>query len=104
MCVSEYILISDQRKNIQIYYKIITIMRPTEYKLSEKKWVYTLMTTLLFLLIAHPATYQMTNSLFRGVFRVANKAGCPTMAGFLLHALVFTILLRWMMEANYDKN
>ena len=76
-------------------------MSPTEYKLSEKKWVYTLMTTMLFLLIAHPLTYQLTSSLFGGLFRVANKAGCPTMAGFLLHAVVFTVLLRWMMEVNY---
>ena len=76
-------------------------MAPSDYKQSEKKWVYTLMTTLLFLLIAHPLTYQLTQSLLGGVFRIANKAGCPTMMGFLLHALVFTLLLRWMMEGKY---
>ena len=73
-------------------------MAGSDYKVNERKWKYTLMTTVLFLVIVHPMTYRLTHSIFKGLFRVASKAGCPTTAGYLLHAVVFTLLLRWMME------
>ena len=30
--------------------------------------------------------------------KVCDKSGCPTTFGYLLHALVFTLLLRLMMD------
>ena len=75
-------------------------MAGSDYKVNERKWKYTITTTVLFLLIVHPMTYRLTNSIFKGLFKVAGKSGCPTTAGYLLHAAVFTLILRAMMERD----
>ena len=75
-------------------------MAGSDYKVNERKWRYTLMTTVLFLVIVHPMTYRLTHSIFKGLFKVAGKSGCPTTAGYLLHAVVFTLLLRAMMDSE----
>jgi hypothetical protein len=68
-------------------------------KSNQDKWRYTLMTTVLFLIIVNPATYKITNSLFGKLLgKIANPStGCPTSTGIVLHAVVFTLLLRAMM-------
>jgi len=65
----------------------------------DDKWRYTLYTTLVFLLVVNPFTYQLTNQLFSKIFgKIASSNGCPTMGGILLHAVVFTLVLRYMMD------
>lgn len=61
---------------------------------NDKKWLYTLYTTLIFILVANPYSYKLVNSI---VGNVSNKKGCPTMVGFILHAIVFTLILRAIM-------
>lgn len=46
---------------------------------------------ILFAIVASPATYGLTQKLFGGLFKVAT-GGAPTVAGLLLHALVFGLL------------
>ena len=65
---------------------------------SAKKWKYTLITTIIFLIVANPYTYILVNSLLGKLVKIANPVGCPTTAGLLLHAVVFTLLLRWVMN------
>ena len=66
---------------------------------SAQKWKYTLITTVIFLVVVHPMTYKLVNRLVgKLLFKVASKAGCPTMAGLLLHAVVFTLALRYVMD------
>ena len=66
---------------------------------NADKWRYTLYTTLVFLLVVNPFTYQLTNQLFSKIFgKIASSNGCPTMGGILLHAIVFTLVLRYMMD------
>jgi hypothetical protein len=65
---------------------------------SIKKWKYTLMTTIIFLIIANPYTYILVNSLLGKFVKIASSTGCPTTAGLLIHAVVFTLLLRGVME------
>jgi len=65
------------------------------------KWRYTLYTTLIFLLVVNPFTYQLTSQLFSKIFgKIASSNGCPTMGGILLHAVVFTLVLRYMMDLD----
>ena len=65
------------------------------------KWRYTLYTTVVFLLVVNPFTYQLTNQLFSKIFgKIASSNGCPTMGGILLHAVVFTLVLRYMMDLD----
>jgi len=69
---------------------------------NMKKWKYTLITTVIFLIVANPYTYIMVNYLFkcclgkRGI--IASATGCPSTIGLILHAVVFTLLLRWVMD------
>lgn len=68
---------------------------------SADKWMYTLMTTLLFLIIVNPYTYKLVQTLLGGIVKIADiRTGCPTMAGIIVHAIVFTLLLRLMMEGK----
>lgn len=46
---------------------------------------------ILFAIVASPATYGLTQRLFGGLFKVASN-GTPTVAGLLLHALVYGLL------------
>lgn len=46
---------------------------------------------ILFAIVASPATYGLTQSLFGGLFKVAS-GGAPTIAGLLLHAVVYGLL------------
>jgi len=66
---------------------------------NMRKWKYTLITTVIFLLIVNPYTYILVDRLTMGIFgKVCSSNGCPTTVGLLLHALVFTLLLRGVME------
>jgi hypothetical protein len=75
-------------------------MGETSYQAFEnmQKWKYTLITTVIFLLIANPFTYSLVNKLLGKIVKIAGPTGCPTKAGLLVHALVFTLLLRLVME------
>lgn len=68
--------------------------------MNFQKWKYTLMTTLIFLIIANPYTYSLVNSLLGKFVRIATPSGCPTPAGLAVHAVVFTLILRFIMEFN----
>tara|TARA_X000000950_G_scaffold74483_1_gene92913 strand:- start:437 stop:670 length:234 start_codon:yes stop_codon:yes gene_type:complete len=65
---------------------------------SAQKWKYTLITTLIFLIIANPYTYMVVNYLLGRLVKIASPTGCPTTAGLLVHAVVFTLLLRYIMD------
>lgn len=67
---------------------------------SEDKWKYSLYSAIIFLLISSPYTYMLMNSLFGSVVAVSSSAGCPTIVGLLLHALVFMLIIRGMMELD----
>ena len=68
---------------------------------SFDKWRFTLYTTILLLILFNPWMYVLVNKLIGSLIgSIANKEGCPTMLGFVVHAVVFTILLRGMMNMN----
>jgi hypothetical protein len=54
---------------------------------------HSIISMLVFLAIAAPMTYKLTDSLTRQVgLRLAESNGCPTMLGLLVHALVFALV------------
>jgi hypothetical protein len=68
---------------------------------SADKWRYTLYTTFVLLLLFNPWTYKLVDSLLSGlVGQIAGKYGCPTIFGFLLHAVIFTLIIRYMMDLH----
>ena len=71
-------------------------MHPT----SSDKWRYTIYTTILFLIIVSPFTYLIVNSILGSLIKICDKKGCPTTVGIFVHAIVFTLLLRCLMDLN----
>ena len=66
---------------------------------NSDKWRFTLYTTVLLLILFNPWMYKFVHSLLSSlVGPIANKDGCPTMLGFIVHAIVFTIILRILMR------
>ena len=47
----------------------------------------------LFLIVSHPLTYKLVHRLFKPLFNVADKAGCATVHGLLLHTVVFGLVV-----------
>lgn len=84
----------------------IPIEHPISAKACEKlytnkdKWLVSLLASLLFLLIASPWAYRVTNSIFEGIgLKTAkDKDGCPTGTGLLIHGLVFLFIVRALMR------
>jgi len=64
---------------------------------ESHKWMISLMSALLFLLIAAPFTYKLTGGLFENLGLEIEKGGCPNMTGLIIHAVVFAVLIRVMM-------
>ena len=64
------------------------------------KWRYTLYTTVLFLIIVNPMTYKLVNMILGSFIRICDSKGCPTMSGIIVHAIVFTLLLRYLMDLD----
>jgi len=69
-------------------------------KSGNDKWKYTLYTTVIFLVVINPLTYKIVDGVLGRFVKIASSTGCPTTAGMLVHALVFTLVLRYMMDLN----
>ena len=66
---------------------------------SSDKWRYTLYTTFVLLVLFNPWTYKFMNSTFsRLTGSISSKDGCPTLLGFAIHAVIFTIIVRYLMD------
>ena len=71
------------------------VRKPT----NMEKWYYTLITTVIFLFVTNPLTYVFVNGTL-GRFigkKISSASGCPTMFGLILHAIVFTLVVRVVM-------
>jgi hypothetical protein len=68
---------------------------------TADKWRFTLYTTLILLLLFNPWMFIFMNRLLSSVVGViASKEGCPTMIGFIIHVIVFTFILRYIMDLD----
>jgi hypothetical protein len=65
----------------------------------DTKWQITFFSALIFLLVVHPMTYQVTQKLLGGVLgKIAEPSGCPTTLGLALHTIVYILLVRGSMD------
>ena len=67
---------------------------------GSDKWKYTLYTVIIAILVFNPYTYILVNKLINKFVKImiSDKAGCPSMLGFVVHMAVFTLVLRYMMD------
>lgn len=62
-----------------------------------QKWLICLYSGLLFLLIASPYMYQLTNKVTSIAGFETSVNGCPNLYGLVLHGVVFLLLVRVLM-------
>ena len=66
---------------------------------SSDKWRFTLYTTMVLLLLFNPWTYKRVNSILgKFVGPITSRDGCPTLFGFGIHVVIFTLIIRYMMD------
>jgi len=66
---------------------------------NDKKWTISFYSGLLFFIIASPALFRLVNSLtmrFGGV-SILTDQGNPNIVGYLLHTIVFILIVRISM-------
>lgn len=67
--------------------------------LSDPKAMASLQSALVFLIVANPAAYRLTNSMLGFVLKVSNtNSGSPTVFGLVLHAVVFGLIAYALMS------
>lgn len=68
----------------------------------DPRILYSLQAAILFLLVASPVMYRLVQMVFGGLFTVAVD-GCPTVAGLLLHTVVFGVLVYVLMVVQKEQ-
>jgi hypothetical protein len=67
---------------------------------SQQKWNISFFSLAIFMVIVHPQTYTLVDSLLGNIIgKIANN-GCPTTLGLIVHSLVFLLVVRYSMD--YD--
>ena len=62
------------------------------------KFRISLMSALLFFVIANPETFKIIKNIFGSW--VSSPTGCPTMGGLVLHSVVFLLITWALMNIN----
>ena len=65
---------------------------------NQKKWKYSIIAAVIFLIVACPYTYSIVHDLLKSFVKIIDSNGCPTNAGCIIHAIVFTLILRGVMD------
>ena len=69
------------------------------YVSSYKKWQISIFSAFIFILVIHPYTYKFTQKCLGGLLgKIAERNGCPTTRGLVLHTLVYILLVRGSMD------
>lgn len=67
---------------------------------DQKKWMISFISAIIFILVSTPQTFKFTNSIFEKYFciKTIDEFEKPTWSGILLHALVFMLITRLLMN------
>jgi hypothetical protein len=66
---------------------------------SESKWLISLMSGAIFILIASPFMFNLTQKLIGNPLKMKfiGTSGLPTTLGLIVHGAVYTLIVRLMM-------
>ncbi len=68
---------------------------------SAMKWQISFFSLFLFIVVTNSWTYKLTNRVLGGILgKIVDANGCPTFVGYLLHSIVFLLLVRYSMDLN----
>jgi len=65
---------------------------------SQDKWRFTLYTVIMVIALFNPYAFRVIDNLLGSIVKIADKNGCPTLAGFVVHLIIFTLVLRYSMD------
>jgi hypothetical protein len=66
---------------------------------SSDKWTVSIISGLLFLLVSSPYAYAITGNIASRIgLKITDGGLCPNLAGLMIHAAVFTVILRMLMS------
>lgn len=69
-------------------------------KKQEHKFVISIMSALIFFVVANPETFQVMRRLVGGW--VSSPTGCPTIKGLMLHTVVFMLVVWGLMNIRKE--
>lgn len=68
---------------------------------NNKKWYISILSGILFYVIASPKIYKKTGKIFYELFDVKiQHRGKPNNLGLLIHTIVFVLITRLLMEMD----
>jgi hypothetical protein len=68
---------------------------------SSDKWRFTFYTIIILVILFNPWAYKFTDSLLYDLTgHISNKEGYPTILGFIIHIIIFTLIIRYLMDMN----
>jgi hypothetical protein len=62
------------------------------------KMRYSFYSAIVFFIIASPLMFKIVNSLLGGLIPISSTSGCPTIAGLVIHSIVFGLIIYGMMH------
>lgn len=68
---------------------------------NQKKLYISIQTALLAFVLFNPLMFQAVRGLLGGW--ISSSEGCPSMFGMLLHAIIFTVILYFLMKPTTKK-
>jgi hypothetical protein len=66
---------------------------------KAKQWKFSIISAIIFLIISSPFMYFVVQKILGSIVTVSVK-GCPTLAGLLLHTVVFTLVSYGVMQLD----
>jgi hypothetical protein len=64
---------------------------------SLDKWWYTILTTIILIIIINPYSYNLSQKVLGKLIGTISKNGCPTKLGLTIHIILFTLIVRFVM-------
>jgi hypothetical protein len=68
---------------------------------DNKKWFISILSGIIFYVIAAPRIYKITGKIIYKIFavKIENK-GKPNNLGLLIHTIIFVLITRFLMDLN----
>jgi hypothetical protein len=64
---------------------------------NSDKWRFTLYTVIMVIVLFNNYTFMVVDKILGSIVPIY-KNGCSTSAGFIIHLMVFTLVLRYSMD------
>lgn len=72
---------------------------------NEKKWMISLLSAIIFIIIASPTMFSFTNKVFKSFnIDILDEEENVTWTGLIIHGVVYMLISRLLMNYNVEDN